>query len=426
LSYAAEEIFQANLGAFPVPGANALTSFDISWVDTQLVNYFLADRSNAQIVSIPIEALAPSFSFNDPKNPFAGNVPAAQCADGAANDCSGPNGVLSFFNTNGVIEVWAGDGPTLNTACQATPCSTVRVFTTLAATPTAIINTGGHERSDEMCFDPKDHVMMVANDADTPPFVTFISTALDSSRFSILAKISLPDAVGGIEQCAWNPQAGVFYLNTPLAAGGDQILIFNPTNFTHSVQKTVDPNECMALRGLDVRRDGQQLIVGCNAVGPNGQQNSLIINANGTTAQVLRGAGGSDQVWSDKQSDHYFIASGQLANGTAQLGIYDAFATQSNNPDPPNQDFGVIGSSVFLAFRGSTAFNVHSVAAFSGTVAGLPSTWTLAFVPIPAVGGTPAPFSSTMCVGAFTTPARGCIGIVATSPERGLSEEASE
>jgi hypothetical protein len=347
-----------------------------------------------------------------------------------ANDCSGPNGVLSFFNTNGVIEVWAGDGPTLNSACQATPCSTVRVFTTLAATPTAIINTGGKERADEMCFDPRHHIIMVANDADDPPFVTFISTALDSTRFAILNRTALPEAVGGIEQCGWNPNVGaegLFYLNTPLATGGDQVLIFDPRNFTHQVQKTVDPNECTALRGLAIRSGGEQILITCNAVNAsNGQQNSIIIKANGDTAQVLRGAGGADQGWFDPGSGHYFIAQGQLANGTAQLGIFDAFATQSNNPDPPNQDFGVIGQSVFLAFRGSTTLNAHSVAAFSGTVAGLPSTWTIAFVPIPAVSGTPAPFSSTMCVGAFTTPARGCIGLVATTPQVPLMVEAQE
>ena len=447
----ADEIFTADLGAFPVNGPNPLTSFDISWVDRQLVNYFLADRSNAQIDSIPIEALAPSFFIKAPApNQFAGNVPAAQCADGMANDCSGPNGVVTFFNAavpGSPLEIWAGDGPTVNPACPSSaPCSTVKVFVGLAALLTAVIPTNGNERADEMCFDPAHNLMMVANDADSPPFLTVISTA-GANRFQVVQKINLNFAVGGIEQCVWNPVRQLFFVNLPGASGGDEIISVNPTTFAVTPFKFVNPNECVGLRGLAIRGTGatagDQMLVGCNGVGPNGQQNSIVIDQFGNTVQVLFGHGGSDEVWSDPDSGHYFIAEGQRANGVAQLGIFDAFSQCFGTPGgppcgpgfpnvsdiiPSNEDFGVIGQSVFLAFVGSSTLNVHSVAAFSGVVPGLPSTWTIAFVPIPAGPGPgPAPFSSTICGrNGFTNFTRGCIGLIATTPQQPLTVEAAE
>jgi hypothetical protein len=132
LSFAQEEVFQANLGQFIVKNG-PLVSFDIGWVDPNLqasgtAFYFLADRSNAQVDSIPIEVNPPSFFFKNPAFPFAGNV---LCPDGAANDCAGPNGVLTIFpDPEGQFELWVGDGPSINAFCPnpAVACSTVKVF----------------------------------------------------------------------------------------------------------------------------------------------------------------------------------------------------------------------------------------------------------------------------------------------------------
>ncbi|HEY6354492.1 MAG TPA: hypothetical protein VIY30_08385, partial [Burkholderiaceae bacterium] len=65
----------------PIPGA-AMKAFDISWVDPQTRQYFLADRSNSAIDVIDTRR----------------NVVVAQIAGGFAgatgnNDTSGPNGV---------------------------------------------------------------------------------------------------------------------------------------------------------------------------------------------------------------------------------------------------------------------------------------------------------------------------------------------
>ena len=42
---------------------------------------------------------------------------------------------------------------------------------------THTINTGGMYRADELCVDPRDNLVMIANDAEVPyPFISIIST----------------------------------------------------------------------------------------------------------------------------------------------------------------------------------------------------------------------------------------------------------
>lgn len=46
----------------------------------------------------------------------------------------------------------------------------------------ATINTGGVNRAGEIAYDPKDGVVVVANDADSLPCLTFISTTAPYGR----------------------------------------------------------------------------------------------------------------------------------------------------------------------------------------------------------------------------------------------------
>src|SRR5437879_6677824 len=155
-----------------VPG-NPLTSFDISIVerssqtddeDDRSSNtddrgdrsgksdersnqtYFLADRSN-KAVDI----------FNASSNTFETRV-AGFVGFTGNNDTSGPNGVVVVHDRD---EVWAGDGN-----------STVKVIDLGTDAIVATISTGGTARADEIAYDQKDKMILIANDADTPPFAT--------------------------------------------------------------------------------------------------------------------------------------------------------------------------------------------------------------------------------------------------------------
>jgi hypothetical protein len=402
-----DETYQA-FGHVTVPG-NPLVSFDISWVDPTIPDYFLADRNNKSIDVIPIQPFPPVFQIIPTGvNAFAGT---ALCnPPRGSNDCVGPNGVITFKNAdNGnQTELWVGDGPTQNSAAcgSSTPCSTVKVFTASGG-PTHVINTRGSARADELCFDPVHKVVVMANDADAPPFVSFIST----TTYQVIGKIAFQQATNGIEQCQWNPVTGKIYLNFPevngpgddsvpgavvtFAAGGSGVII-EEFDFAATTGITL----CAGPQGMDIRANGD-LLLGCNATSiPSGLQNSVIVSA--TTPNVvlntLTDLGGADQVWFDSASGHFFVTGGSHLP-FEQLAIVDS-APVSNDVQGP----GFQEQTLPVGFIGSTTRRTHSVAAWSGTLAGLPL--TIAFMPIPAVGGTPAPFSSTIC---GNDAAKGCV-----------------
>ncbi len=191
----ADETFTATK-AISLPSGQKITSFDISFVDPRTGNYFLADRTNKSIDIIDTSTNTVAAQYKDNFAGFTGN-----------NDTAGPNGVLVTDHNR----IWVGDGGSL-----------VKVLDLGTGNELAKINTGGVNRADELCFDPRNRVIMIANDAESPfPFVTFI----DSDSYAILGKITMdgtngtPKATNGIEQCQWSPRTHKIYLNIPEVNG---------------------------------------------------------------------------------------------------------------------------------------------------------------------------------------------------------------
>ena len=94
-------------------------------------------------------------------------------------------------------------------------------------TGTPPVNTST-TRADELCYDPKDNIIMIASPAEPAsnggPFVTFIS----SKTYKVLGHLTL-DQGTGIEQCGWSPKTGKFYQNVPADPGGqDQVAVIDP------------------------------------------------------------------------------------------------------------------------------------------------------------------------------------------------------
>jgi hypothetical protein len=424
-------------GFLPVPG-KALTSFDISWVDTGLNVYALADRSNASIDTFNISTTSKIFQIIPAApNNFAGNVPTCTIA----NACNGPNGIITLRNAGGQVQLWAGDGPTNNPVCT-TSCSTVKVFNAAAALVT-VIPTGGAFRADELCFAPpnpaigRPGLVLIANDADAPPFVSLIPTD-GPNAFQVIQTIRFPVATNGIEQCQWDGTIGTrgrFLLNVPEVNGdgtdsvnggvftidpgsgapGAATITPDPTNL--GLTGNVDIATCAGPQGMAIGpRPGVDVLLGCNApvVPASASVSNSVVIDKGTGAGiggvvpggVLQGAGGADQVWFDPVANHYSIAEGTTTDGfPQQLGIVDA------GPPP------VIDQQIQIGFPGGTARRSHSVAAWSGTPLGLPPT-SVVFLPVSATGGSttvpPGPgFQSTVC-GAMA--AQGCIAVFGTTP----------
>jgi hypothetical protein len=297
-------------------GGKGLGAFDISFVDPTTGLYVLADRTNASVDFIN----ATDDTFIGRIGGFKGVVlnPATGLAN---NNLSGPDGVTIV----GDKEVWAGDGD-----------STVKVIsiTTFAIVDT--ISTGGQFRCDEMAWDSADHILAVANNADSPPFVTLI----DTDTHHILKKIvfdgtsdGTPNATNGIEQSAWSAKTGMFYVSVPQigldpAQGG--VSVIDPASMT--VVATYPAYNCSPA-GLTVGPRNQALL-GCSlAFGtkPSVLSQSLVMDiTNGTVVAEIPQVGGSDEVWYDAGTKHYYLGarSNEDTNGvvTPVFGTIDALS----------------------------------------------------------------------------------------------------
>jgi hypothetical protein len=379
---AADETFTQQATVYLPPGSQPLTSFDISWVDASLHRYFLADRSNKSIDVVNTDSKHVRLIIPPPPYNFVGNT--------GNSDTSGPNGVLTIRSEHdhdhdtddgGRAQIWAGDGN-----------STVKILDYPSGNVVNVISTGGTERADELCYDPRDNLVMIANDASTDLFVTFISTEGNNPILGTKLKFDGTDpnarniaSNGGIEQCQWNPRNGKIYLNLPSTT--------NPPNPQGTVavidpktRKVVDAfaagstaDNCQPA-GMALGPD-HQILLGC---GPNANDVALVMFDNGSTIDIP-GNSGSDEVWFNPGDGHYFLAESKhpAASGGPQLGIVD-----SRN-DAPDQNVLGTGSSS------------HSVAADPER--------NQAYVPING-GGT-----SNRCGTSPTQLANGCIAIFGPS-----------
>jgi hypothetical protein len=333
---------------------NPLNSFDISWVDPELHAYLLSDRSNKAVDVIDTRSKAQSKLA---AGAFAGNVPS--CA--FPNACNGPNGVLSFYNhASEKHEVWAGDGPTTTCpgrqtlATATTACSTVKVIDFATGEILHNIPTGGQYRADELCYDPADHLIQIANDSDLPyPYINYIPTE-GPDAYKVVKQIQFdgqnlpghgPAATNGIEQCQWNWRNGLIYLNIPEVAGdgnddvpGHTVRI-DPRRMEIVDQFIIPLDHCAGPQGMAIGPE-PQIMLGCNASGPpevpagcsvsttcagSGPQNTVVIDErNGNVIATLANQGGNDEVWFNPGDGLYFLAQGSN-KVQDQLGIVSSF-----------------------------------------------------------------------------------------------------
>jgi hypothetical protein len=300
------------------PGSAPLAAFDISFVDSRTGIYILADRSNAGVDVFSV--VGRQFLFRVPG--FAG-------AQGGKNDIAGPNGVLTVNHR----EIWAGDG---NNATDRT-LSSVKVIDLLTQQISdTIVIPNGMARADEMAFDPEDQVLLVANDADSPPFITLISTR---PGHEILRQIFFPEATNGIEQSQWSPKTGLFYLNLPEVApngpktGEGQVVVIDPERLR--IVQRFPTHNCDAA-GMALGPDNQALL-GCSGSTSSGvtlpNESQVIDLRNGHVAAAFPQVGGSDEVWFNPGDNHYYLAARNNVPSPV-LGTIDAASLRFDNDAP--------------------------------------------------------------------------------------------
>jgi DNA-binding beta-propeller fold protein YncE len=175
-----------------IPGFG--NGFDISWVDSEAGRYYLADRGNPTATP----PVPPRIDVIDTRH--LSLLPSLLVH-------AAPNGLMVIRTSKdddseeGGKELWLGDTN-----------SFVEVIDLKSGSIVADISTGGQNRADELAYDPRHHIVLVANDLEATPFVTFIS----QTTKTVLGTLLYPQAAGfGLEQPVWNPRTKKFYLSVP-------------------------------------------------------------------------------------------------------------------------------------------------------------------------------------------------------------------
>lgn len=290
-------------------------SFDIGWVDNSTGNYFLADRSNNAVDMF--NASAGTFTGYIAQGSFVG---VKACPPGVdPHACSGPNGIV----TDSAHLVWAGDGN-----------STIKVMNPSTSSGIlASIATGGQYRADELAYDPRDQVIVVANDAEG--FLTFInvSTRSVATHFYYADNTvgATPTVAGhstagnGIEQSVWNPATGLFYqavpANSPATTGF--IDVFTPSG---TLVNTISVPGCTnGPTGLALGRNAT-FMGACDNGG------AVIEAGSGHLRTIVSGVGGADEIWFNPGDGNFYfgISDGSTGQVGAVNGADDRFIALQN------------------------------------------------------------------------------------------------
>jgi hypothetical protein len=280
------------LPIIPVAG-NLSGGFDISWVDSATGRYYLSDRTSTPgtgRVDV-VDAKTDLFLFSI--GGFAGNT--------GNRLTSGPAGVLTIHDEQ---ELWAGDGDSTAKVVDLRDAPNAAPFS---------ISTGGHFRADELAYDPADHIILIANDADTPPFVTFIS----QQHRNVLGQIFYPQAVfpdvaggppvnHGLEQPVWDQPRQRFYMSVPATVTNPNGEVDEINPRTMQITRVFPINTPCGPAGLALL-PGQRLITSCGVV---------LDAKTGSTLATLTGVGG-DEIWFNDGDDRVYF-------GSSPVGIVDA------------------------------------------------------------------------------------------------------
>jgi DNA-binding beta-propeller fold protein YncE len=343
------------LATVPIPGS-PLLAFDISWIDSGTQTYYLADRSNAAIDVVDAK-----------HNTFVRQIAGGFRGFSGNNDTSGPNGVAVSGHW-----LFASDAGSRVVSID------LRTDTVVAA---AFTGGAPELRADELAYDAADGVLLVVNNADSPPFATLIHVNKQTGHLTVGRRITFTTATNGAEQPVWDPGTRRFYVSIPEIGGSAPDGAVGRINLDGTLERLFPVTNCQPA-GLALGPD-QDLLLGCSVVFDTAGQPwspadalsaapiQVIMDARtGAIDANVAGVSGSDEVWFNPGDRHFYTASRANPGGPA-LGVIDArrqtlvqvvptFNTPASAPAPRGTSHSLAANPhnnhVFLALPANNVF----------------------------------------------------------------------
>lgn len=191
-------------------------------------------------------------------------------------------------------QVWAGNGNGTVQVAEARP-----PFRKLAA-----VAVGAN--TDEIGYDPRDHLIAVSSPDVPRPFLTLIDArAVRPGHYRVLKKVFFPGVgQGSLEQPQWDPAIGRFVesIRTAASSPNGELAVINP--YAGRLQRTIRLTDRCVPGGLAVG-PGPEVLAGCNVGGPE-----LVNVVTGAKVARYRARGYccADEVWWDGLAGRYFVA----------------------------------------------------------------------------------------------------------------------
>ena len=268
------------VGSIAVPGG-PVGSIGVIYIDQGTGLGYLADKDNKAVDIIDTKT-----------DTYVGRITGftGTTASGAT---SGPNGIITIDD-----ELWVSDGD-----------STIKVIDRKSGKITATIPTGGQKRANAMAYDPKDHLVIVANPNDKPAFLSLVST---TPGHQIVARIPVEDAAESLERSDYHAATGMFYTDVPILRA----------DATRGGLAQTDPKtgKLVAVHGIDHCHPHSlalvadaTLFLGCSLAPADGGDLAVFDIGSGKAQATLPDLGGSgDTVVNPKLGQYYQSASGAL------------------------------------------------------------------------------------------------------------------
>jgi DNA-binding beta-propeller fold protein YncE len=174
------------VASIAIPGG-PINSFGVMYIDQASGLGYLADKDNKAVDIIDTRT-----------DTYVGRI-IGFTGTTSSGATSGPNGIIAV---NEGAALWVSDGD-----------STIKVIDPKTGKITGTIATGGKKRANAMAYDPKNHIVIVANPNDEPAFLSLIST---DPGYKILAKIPVEDAAESLERSDYYAPTGMFYTDVPI------------------------------------------------------------------------------------------------------------------------------------------------------------------------------------------------------------------